>query len=330
MRSLIRTQLRLAGRRAARAGAARSARCRCCSLARAGLADVRLLGIPLPWLLLGVRRLPGAVPARLAATSGRPSATSATSPSSSRGPDRVSRPTPRRDRVVAVVAGRRRDAGDRRLRAADLPHHQRLLRRLAHGRAAAQRLARSAASTSRPRPSSASPGWCSPTAPTCSGTRSAGPPATWCCWCWSPRRCAARAPTRCPTSPRPGSSRARSARRRALLVVAIGWLYLLPQFQGAGLTLSAATGAPDAGSGGRWSRVVVLVNVVSGGMRSITFVQAFQYWLKLTALLVPGVLPAGASGPATARPTPPAPADRRDWSARCRGAAAAASTRRTR
>jgi cation/acetate symporter len=33
--------------------------------------------------------------------------------------------------------------------------------------------------------------------------------------------------------------------------------------------------------------LVVLVNVLSGGMRSITFVQAFQYWLKLTALLVP-------------------------------------------
>ena len=33
--------------------------------------------------------------------------------------------------------------------------------------------------------------------------------------------------------------------------------------------------------------VVVLANVTSGGMRSITFVQAFQYWLKLTALLVP-------------------------------------------
>jgi cation/acetate symporter len=32
---------------------------------------------------------------------------------------------------------------------------------------------------------------------------------------------------------------------------------------------------------------VVLVNVLAGGMRSITFVQAFQYWLKLTALLVP-------------------------------------------
>jgi Na+(H+)/acetate symporter ActP len=32
---------------------------------------------------------------------------------------------------------------------------------------------------------------------------------------------------------------------------------------------------------------VVCVTVVSGGMRSITFVQAFQYWLKLTALAVP-------------------------------------------
>lgn len=34
---------------------------------------------------------------------------------------------------------------------------------------------------------------------------------------------------------------------------------------------------------------VVAVNVMSGGMRSITFVQAFQYWLKLTALAVPVV-----------------------------------------
>ena len=55
--------------------------------------------------------------------------------------------------------------------------------------------ARSAASTSRPPRSSASPGWCSRSAPTCCGTRSAGPPATCSCWCWSPHRCAARAPT---------------------------------------------------------------------------------------------------------------------------------------
>ncbi len=35
--------------------------------------------------------------------------------------------------------------------------------------------------------------------------------------------------------------------------------------------------------------VVVTGNVALGGMRSITFVQAFQYWLKLTALAVPVV-----------------------------------------
>ena len=52
--------------------------------------------------------------------------------------------------------------------------------------------------------SSASPAWCSPSAPTCCGSRSATPPATSCCWSWSPRRCAAPAPTRCRTSPRPG------------------------------------------------------------------------------------------------------------------------------
>ncbi len=70
------------------------------------------------------------------------------------------------------------------------------------------------------------------------------------------------------------------------LVVAIGWLYLLPQFQGAGLTLEAAIDAPTW-VGPLVVAVIVLVNVSSGGMRSITFVQAFQYWLKLTALLLP-------------------------------------------
>ncbi len=72
----------------------------------------------------------------------------------------------------------------------------------------------------------------------------------------------------------------------SLLVVAIGWLYLLPQFQGAGVTLESTIGAP------RWAgslvvAFVVLASVSPGGMRSITFVQAFQFWLKLTALLIP-------------------------------------------
>ncbi|CAL9630436.1 cation acetate symporter [Streptomyces sp. Tu 3180] len=72
-------------------------------------------------------------------------------------------------------------------------------------------------------------------------------------------------------------------------VVGVGWLYLLPQLQGAGLTLTAVlTDAPDR-LGGVIVAVVVTVIVAAGGMRSITFVQAFQYWLKLTALLVPAL-----------------------------------------
>jgi len=91
------------------------------------------------------------------------------------------------------------------------------------------------------------------------------------------------------TLPDFAEARLGSRRVRAVcstLVVAIGWLYLLPQFEGAALTLSAALGSP------RWVgpvvvAAVVLVSVGSGGMRSITLTQAFQYWLKLTALLVP-------------------------------------------
>ncbi|MEU0335412.1 cation acetate symporter [Streptomyces sp. NPDC006193] len=79
----------------------------------------------------------------------------------------------------------------------------------------------------------------------------------------------------------------RAVRRIAgVLVVGIGWLYLLPQLRGAGLTLRLLTGAPGW-SGGLVVAAVVSGAVAAGGMRSITFVQAFQYWLKLTALLVP-------------------------------------------
>jgi len=75
-------------------------------------------------------------------------------------------------------------------------------------------------------------------------------------------------------------------RTASVLVVLIGWLYLMPQFQSAGLVLRGVTGAP-VWAGGVLVAVVVAVNVLSGGMRSITFVQAFQYWLKLTALALP-------------------------------------------
>ncbi|MDO7868459.1 sodium/solute symporter [Nocardioides jiangxiensis] len=92
----------------------------------------------------------------------------------------------------------------------------------------------------------------------------------------------------------PDFAEARMGSRRvrglcSAMVVGIGWLYLLPQFQGAGVTLSATTGAPSW-VGPVVVAVVVLVNVTSGGMRSITFVQAFQYWLKLTALLLPAAV----------------------------------------
>ncbi len=80
------------------------------------------------------------------------------------------------------------------------------------------------------------------------------------------------------------------ARRTAsTLVVVIGVLYLVPQFQGAGLTLGALAGAPRW-VGGALVGIIVLANVVVGGMRSITIAQAFQYWVKLLALLFPLVL----------------------------------------
>jgi Na+(H+)/acetate symporter ActP len=78
----------------------------------------------------------------------------------------------------------------------------------------------------------------------------------------------------------------RLRRIATVFVVVIGWLYLVPQLQGAGLTLATVTGYP-LWVGAAAVSVVVTLNVVTGGMRSITFVQAFQYWLKLTALAVP-------------------------------------------
>lgn len=73
------------------------------------------------------------------------------------------------------------------------------------------------------------------------------------------------------------------------LAVAIGWLYLLPQLYGAGLALAALTGAP-VWVGAIVVSVVVTLNVVAGGMRSVTLVQAVQYWFKLVAIGVPAVL----------------------------------------
>ncbi|MFJ3517534.1 cation acetate symporter [Streptomyces sp. NPDC090131] len=100
-----------------------------------------------------------------------------------------------------------------------------------------------------------------------------------------------------------------------LFVVGVGWLYLLPQLQGAGLTLEILTGAPHW-AGGVVVACVVTVAVAAGGMRSVTFVQAFQYWLKLTALLVPAFfLLAAWAGDGAPRATFDAPAVFREQTA---------------
>jgi cation/acetate symporter len=74
----------------------------------------------------------------------------------------------------------------------------------------------------------------------------------------------------------------------ALFVVLIGWLYLVPQLHGAGLTVATVADSP-AWLGAVVVGIVVTANVAAGGMRSITFVQAFQYWAKLTAIALPAM-----------------------------------------
>lgn len=101
----------------------------------------------------------------------------------------------------------------------------------------------------------------------------------------------------------------------SLVVVLVGWLYIVPQLHGAALTIRITTGLPSW-VGSVAVVIVVVLTVVAGGMRSITFVQAFQYWLKLTALAVPILfiifMLAGNGSPALSGPavnptaTPPA------------------------
>jgi Na+(H+)/acetate symporter ActP len=93
-----------------------------------------------------------------------------------------------------------------------------------------------------------------------------------------------------------------------LFVLAISWFYLLPQLKGAGITLQVVLGAPY------WVGVVVLgvvvtANIVAGGMRGITLVQSFLYWLKLAAIAIPAVVLIAyfhdTDGSALDRPVPP-------------------------
>ncbi|MEV7873571.1 cation acetate symporter [Microbacterium sp. NPDC089188] len=81
----------------------------------------------------------------------------------------------------------------------------------------------------------------------------------------------------------------RTVRRvTSIVVLVIGWLYIVPQLHGAALALGVVADVPPW-TGGVVVAVLVAAIVAAGGMRAITAVQAFQYWLKLTALLVPAV-----------------------------------------
>ncbi|MBM7854278.1 Na+(H+)/acetate symporter ActP [Desulfohalotomaculum tongense] len=73
-----------------------------------------------------------------------------------------------------------------------------------------------------------------------------------------------------------------------LFVLAIGFFYTMPQMKGAGVALVNILHTPY------WVGVVlvgavVTLNVFMGGMKGITFVQAFQYWVKLVAISLPVV-----------------------------------------
>jgi cation/acetate symporter len=78
-------------------------------------------------------------------------------------------------------------------------------------------------------------------------------------------------------------------RATTALVLVIGWFYLLPQMKGAGITLQLVLGTPY------WVGVVALgavvsANIAMGGMKGVTFVQCFQYWLKLCAIGIPALV----------------------------------------
>jgi Na+(H+)/acetate symporter ActP len=75
----------------------------------------------------------------------------------------------------------------------------------------------------------------------------------------------------------------------AAIVLLISGCYLVPQLKGAGVTLRAVTDSPY------WLGVaivaaIVALNVGLGGMRGVTYVQAFQYWVKVFAIAFPALL----------------------------------------
>ena len=69
-------------------------------------------------------------------------------------------------------------------------------------------------------------------------------------------------------------------------VLFIGFFYTMPQMKAAGVTMNAILDWPYW-AGIAVVGVVITFNVAFGGMKGITFVQAFQYWAKMFAISAP-------------------------------------------
>lgn len=70
-------------------------------------------------------------------------------------------------------------------------------------------------------------------------------------------------------------------------VLFIGFFYTMPQMKGAGTTLAYIFPGLHYSVGVIVVGAVITLNVSLGGMKGITLVQAFQYWLKVFAISVP-------------------------------------------
>src|SRR5580693_2391801 len=72
-----------------------------------------------------------------------------------------------------------------------------------------------------------------------------------------------------------------------VFVLFIGFFYTMPQMKGAGTTLAYIFPGLPYWVGVALVGAVITLNVALGGMKGITFVQAFQYWAKMFAISVP-------------------------------------------
>ena len=70
-------------------------------------------------------------------------------------------------------------------------------------------------------------------------------------------------------------------------VLFIGFFYTMPQMKGAGTTLAYIFPGMPYWGGVVGVGAVITLNVALGGMKGITLVQAFQYWIKMFAIAVP-------------------------------------------